>query len=239
MLQTHEITPHALLELANERPFQLMEVARTVASNSKRRKATISCIKQLVDAGQLRMVLIDRFPHYVPAAWKASDELVELTIMGNTRQVADCLEWQGFIDSRGQPIMHISRNWGRDDLPQLLRARRFLWSLNSRRTTLTHEIVLHPKCGCRSCINPLHMQPTWRTRIAHGRKLMQDHRMAIIAGARNGLQSKLSMDDARAIRASSASNTQLAQQYGVTRANISCIRRGITWREHDHIGLAA
>lgn len=56
--------------------------------------------------------------------------------------------------------------------------------------------------------------------------------------ARSGtanVNARLDMEKARAIRASSDNDTELAEQYGVSRETIRQIRLGRTWREDSTV----
>jgi hypothetical protein len=69
-------------------------------------------------------------------------------------------------------------------------------------------------CRVPACVNPDHLE------IVTPRE-----------NTRRGLQAKLTEDDIRAIRASSASTLELAAQYGVYRTHISKVRSRAIWAD--------
>lgn len=73
---------------------------------------------------------------------------------------------------------------------------------------------LHHMCHNPPCVNPNHLEP--REPVEH---------------ARLQRSMKLSMKDARTIRASQETGRALAARYGVSEAHISRIRLGQVWRE--------
>lgn len=86
--------------------------------------------------------------------------------------------------------------------------------------------VLH-RCDTPACVRPDHLfvgthQENMADMIAKGRKNPA-------RGSRNG-RAKLTTDDVRAIRASTARGKELSTQYGVSATVIGQIRRGKLWR---------
>jgi hypothetical protein len=94
-------------------------------------------------------------------------------------------------------------------------------------TKLAHRAVYERFCGeipegmvldhlCRNtvCCNPAHLEAVTNTE-----------------NCRRGAGAKLTMEDARAIRASTETSAALARQYGVVKNTIYNIRSGRTWKE--------
>jgi hypothetical protein len=101
------------------------------------------------------------------------------------------------------------------------------WDPVARRTKKAHRLYyerhvgpipegmhIDHKCQNTRCVNPEHLEPT-----------------VMLENLRRSRHSKLSMEDARFIRRSSLSGATLGRQFGVTRAVISAIRTGRTWKE--------
>ncbi len=68
-------------------------------------------------------------------------------------------------------------------------------------------------CRTPSCINPAHLEP-----VTHAENL------------RRGNSTRLTADDARAIRSASGTCTEIAKRFGVTQSHVSNIRAGKSWR---------
>lgn len=90
------------------------------------------------------------------------------------------------------------------------------------------------KCDNRACVNPGHLftgtrLENMRDCVAKGRQARGD-RLKTRKGDKSQF-AKLSWDDVRAIRASTAPAKQLAAQYKVSSDNINRIRRNETWKE--------
>lgn len=228
MLPLEHITPDNVLALVHQQPVSFMELAQSRSMKSSRRRATAAALGQLVQANQVRMVYLDGQQVYVPTAWRLPDEQLHLMLMGKTRQCGDCLDWLGCIDQRDVPVFNISPAMNRPDLPRFIRPRRWLWD-QTHRIKLRQAELLQPSCGSDRCINPQHMVKVSRGDKTAGRMVLATHRLAIVNGVR--ASSKLTMEAARAIRASDEPAKALAERYGVTAANIHMVRRNITWRE--------
>lgn len=75
-------------------------------------------------------------------------------------------------------------------------------------------LVLDHLCRNPLCVNPAHLEPVTE-----------------VENLRRASNTILNMEAARAIRASSLSQTKLAAQYGVSQSTISAVKRGLTFRE--------
>lgn len=75
-------------------------------------------------------------------------------------------------------------------------------------------LVLDHLCRVKACVNPSHLEA-----------------VEVATNNRRGLLAKLTADDVRAIRRSTASNVVMADVYGVTLQNIRRIRKRETWRD--------
>jgi hypothetical protein len=115
-----------------------------------------------------------------------------------------CHVWQRAKDSGGYGIMK------RDG--RLLSAHRVVWE--EAHGPLPKKARIHHLCETKACVRLDHLSPE-KNHCSH----MQRH------------APKLTMEKAREIRASSESGVALARRYGVSRSEISLIRRGKHWRE--------
>jgi hypothetical protein len=71
-------------------------------------------------------------------------------------------------------------------------------------------------CRQPACVNPAHLEPVTQTE-----------------NIRRGAGTKLTIDEARAIRASAERQQTLADRYGISQPHVSCIKRGGAWAEAD------
>ena len=86
-------------------------------------------------------------------------------------------------------------------------------------------LVLH-SCDVACCVNPDHLR--LGTNVDNTQDAIARERRHPLRGAENPM-AKLSMDAAKEIRSSSLSDSELAQQFGVSRRAIRFVREGKTW----------
>lgn len=112
-------------------------------------------------------------------------------------------------------------------------ARVFVWLWSHGRKPGKGRVV-RMTCECAACLNPAHMAVQTRAQVLlenHGKanpllSAARQRRTAIQQG-----RAKLTMEQARRIRAADGTLTELAAQFGVSRALVHQIRAGIRWRE--------
>jgi hypothetical protein len=88
--------------------------------------------------------------------------------------------------------------------------------------------VLH-RCDNPSCVNPEHLFLGTQVDNVSDMHNKGRARKRVLFGSDHG-NSKLDEDKVRQIRASSASDSKIAQQYGVSRATVHAIRNWQTWK---------
>ena len=147
------------------------------------------------------------------------------TIHARCTEVGDCWEWQGGTTGTGHPCV---RHDGKTVL-----VRRLVMQLAGRplrpsdRAMTTCENIL--------CVNEDHLtQRTHRQVMARQGelgKLSEPARTAKIAATQRTRRGKITMDDARAIRASDETHEQAALRYGIHPSKIASIRQYRCWRE--------
>ena len=133
-----------------------------------------------------------------------------------------CWIWQGAKQSYGHGLFRVGGRKGK-----LERAHRVAWELTYGPVP-DGVWVLH-KCDNGACVNPDHLY------LGDHKKNMQDmvdKGRSKLCGPKgeNSHLHKLTAKDVLAIRASFTSGVMLANQYGVTKANISAIRNRKSWR---------
>ena len=158
------------------------------------------------------------------------------TIHARCTEVGDCWEWQGGTTGTGHPCV---RHDGKTVL-----VRRLVMQLAGRplrpsdRAMTTCENIL--------CVNEDHLTPRTHRQVMARQgelgKLSEPARIAKIASTHRARRGKITMDDARAIRASDETHEQAALRYGIHPNRIASIRQYKCWRElegNPFVGLGA
>jgi hypothetical protein len=84
------------------------------------------------------------------------------------------------------------------------------------------SIGLDHLCRQRDCVNPQHLEPVTQTE-----------------NIRRGAGTKLSIDQARSIRASRERQQVIADRYGISQPHVSCIKSGKCWADAQALPEAA
>lgn len=132
-------------------------------------------------------------------------------------EVGECWQWTGYAAEGRFPQWVIGG--------KIRPARRIVWQ--SVHGEIRKGIQIGVRCGCTLCVHPDHLVARTKSKAMSGRKITAAHRASVIAGKRAA--SKLSIETARAIRASEASNKELGALYGVSHGYVSKIRGGRAW----------
>jgi hypothetical protein len=144
-------------------------------------------------------------------------------------EVGDCWEWQGCMQSGGTSTPTMRWN-GRVNPVRRHLAEAMQLPLKGRVVT----------CACRvvSCVNPDHVMAVPRSRLQRliikeaMYQGMQTRNARISLSAR--LRSKLTVAQALEIREAQGSQRLIAQQFGVSQATVSKIKRGETWKDYSN-----
>lgn len=143
-------------------------------------------------------------------------------------EVGECWVWQQAVTTRGSyPIMRV-RPGG------CLYVRRIAVALDGRPAQPRQPVVA--TCGEPRCCNPAHLQPSTTAAVAkhaaeQGKFSTLTRRAKVAAHRRAAPGTKLTMEIARTIRASTETGPVLAARYGVNRSLINAIKRGTAWPE--------
>jgi len=146
--------------------------------------------------------------------WYCSNECVFHS--NYSAEESGCWRWARCGDKDGYGIIHLQGG-------TVERAHRFAYRITHGE--IPDGLVVRHSCDNPRCVNPAHLSvgtcaentgdAVAKNRHYHGERFHT---------------AKLTEADVIAIRAAKATITELAKAYGVDKTNISCIRRGKTWR---------
>lgn len=149
-------------------------------------------------------------------------------ILSRCVEEGDCLMWTGHVSKDRLPI--ISENKAKKS------ARRKLYEA-IKGAELPKSKIVRMSCGNHLCLNPDHLQALTiaQARKADGKAGKYSTPAMQITRTRNArARGKLTLEQAREIRASSLSLRQLAEIYGVDKSNIAHIKQGKAWVDHEN-----
>lgn len=150
-------------------------------------------------------------------------------------EVGECWEWQGNISSNGVPTACLPTVYPKQPGTRSARVtiNALAWECRTGRSAQGKQVWR--SCCNHACVNPAHMRAGTREQMCEALAKLGTYKRspgdiaAITKGKRKA--GKLSIEQAREIRASSLSGIALAPIYGVDKSLISRIRRGEAWRE--------
>ena len=141
-------------------------------------------------------------------------------ILARCNEDADCMLWQGYRGKTNQP------KTGKGSV------RRIAWKLvhgeipKKRLVTVT--------CENSMCLNPDHLALTTKSEVVRKTLSRLDVRLRKTVSSRRSVRAsmgKITMEVARAIRASDRVGRDWARELGVSESLVSLVRRGKTWKE--------
>ena len=150
------------------------------------------------------------------------------TIQKHVVEEGDCWNWTGALQSCGSvPTMRWQGRVGA--------VRRFI--LLDRGVNLDKRLATYT-CGNAECVNPEHIAPTTRQRVqvrtvGESRYTSNPMHMKRVSDKAR-LRSKLTLDQALAIREADGNQYDIAAAYGVSQATVSAIKLGKTWRDYSN-----
>jgi hypothetical protein len=149
------------------------------------------------------------------------------SLQARTIEEGDCWLWQGYHQNGTPQVMHYPGGKRR-----MYSVRRLFRELQAGRAMPDGHYG--NTCGNPQCVSPDHT--IWKTTKTHLRDLSKRRTHTVLDSLRKrqvridrGL-TKLDMDKAQAIRASTESSRVLAEQYGVHQSLIKRIRNNGVWR---------
>jgi hypothetical protein len=144
------------------------------------------------------------------------------------RGVNDCWLWTGptkTVNKRYTPMVYGAFSAKVEGKTQSRNAHRYAWIIANNQLPPAGWVICH-HCDTPLCCNPAHLFAG--TRADNQRDMQRKLRSGII-GEKNP-KAKLTREQVLAIRASSARDAELAEQYGVHHTTIYMIRVGRKWR---------
>lgn len=140
----------------------------------------------------------------------------------------DCLRWKQAKSGCGQPKYCFKiegQQYGRQ-------VRQIAWAMAGN-PPLTGNQVMTVTCGNKDCLNHEHLKVTTRAAVIAKTARTPDvrRRVMVAASTYRRKTAKITMEQARYIRGSDKTLTQVASELGISVAWASKVRRGEVWRE--------
>lgn len=159
-----------------------------------------------------------------------------MLLIEKTDEVGDCLIWNGYVcKTTGYPQTHVTEynTTGTIIKKRAYTVRRYVYLLCGG--ALEHRQPVESTCDDKRCINFAHLYASNSQLIAkkaadQGKMSSMSRRIAI-AMARRAKGTKLTMEQAREIRASDKTSIVLAGEYGVSKKLIQDIRHNRVYAE--------
>jgi hypothetical protein len=146
------------------------------------------------------------------------------TLLARTEEIGDCRQWLGYVGNKVPQVSHDGK---------VIAVRRLMLTLNGKELRTGDSAGV--KCGHQWCVEPEHIAQ--RDKSQHARKMSkspnrnEQKRAANVAAFKRANGAKITMEQAREIRASDESGHVLAGIYGIDKARIARIRRNEAWKE--------
>lgn len=214
-----DLTEDIVFERIKNAPTRFADLAQTTNYHSPRRKKVREIIDTLEAKGCIKLTVIHGTQFYVLANWRPGKKETLEAIDARSKRTKDgCLEWIGFFNERGEPMVWVTARNGKQ-MPKSVR--RWLWEANGKgRLKLSDKV--EPTCTNPKCVDVEHLSRRSKNANLRGTPLPVHHRLAIAKA--KAAKSRFSAQDIEHIRTSPESNTALAKRYQCSRENIRQIR---------------
>lgn len=221
-----ELTEDYVFEQIKNGPTRFSDLVQSVSHKSPRRRQARELIDILAEKGCIKLVAINGIRYYVLANWKPGTREVQEAIDARSKRTKDgCLEWIGFFNQRGEPMVWSTNRQGKASPKSV---RRWLWEANGKgRLSLGDKVA--PACTNANCIDPEHMERRSKNANRKGKPLPLQHRLAIAKANKR----KLTPEAVHDILTSEEPNIVLAERYKCSRQNISQVRRRCIHQDAD------
>lgn len=151
---------------------------------------------------------------------KTIKEITLDDLHARTIEEGDCLLWAGHATHGKHPQWRVGG--------KLYPARRVVYEM--AHGYVPKKLQIGTTCGCALCVCPDHLVARSRSAVQRGKPLALERKLKIAKAKR--AKSALSIDDVRAIRASTAPGVEIDAQYGFSAGFASRIRLGQVWRDY-------
>lgn len=144
------------------------------------------------------------------------------SLLARAVEEGECFHWTGYF-ARGVP--HVHHNG------KMQAVRRVMWELMGKKVA---DGFYSTKCNNKDCINPKHI--VLRSKDEHiaymnSQEFSIERRLNMTLARRRRDDVRLSEQLAREIRMADGRYEDIGSQYGVTKAVVSRIKRGVYWAE--------
>lgn len=139
----------------------------------------------------------------------------------------DCLLWTQSTNDSGQP-RYTFRIGDKSMTKQL---RQVVWYMAGK-PQLREGQVLTVTCGCQACLNSDHMKPTTMRAVIAKTSRRPDvvRRVTVASAVAHRARAKITMEQADYIRNSDKTLREMSEEFGISIAWASKVRRGEGWR---------
>lgn len=229
----HPIPTRAqIMARINVGPTQFSELAVSKRHNNPARMAARKHCDKLEADGKILHIYIGQFRYYIANSDAAKKQAIRQQIEENCRidKETGCTVWTGYVDEFRGPVMRQKLA----DPTSGVNVRRWLFSELIGRELKGVEESVKMKARCdHDCIDPAHMVRKTRSQLLKGIKKPLHVKLAMQAAMKKKWGKN--PDAAEIIRASDKSNSELAEEFGMTRANVWAIRAMKTHKlQQDH-----
>ena len=157
-------------------------------------------------------------------------------ILARCIEVGECWEWQGAMSNQRSPIAALVTQYPKRPKDRARRAGVHVLAWEARAGQSIGDRMVWRTCCTASCVNPKHLRAgtpgemsAWRAE--QGLCKRTPSAVASITKAKRATAAKLTLEQAREIRASTEGVIALGERYGVNKSLISRIKAGRAWRE--------
>lgn len=148
------------------------------------------------------------------------------TLYSHCTHEGDCWLWQGYCTGAGTPYGHLHGKH--------IAVRRAVLLLQGH-PPLTGQQIASTHCGEGLCVNPAHIRVTTRkallNQLRRSGAINDLRRVQSIAASKRLVAPRLTIEQARALRADPRSALQIERDTGISHTLVSKVRRGEMWRE--------
>jgi hypothetical protein len=151
-------------------------------------------------------------------------------------EVGECWEWQGAMSNARSPIAALVTQYPKQPKTRAIRAGTHVlaWEAHTGKSAAGKRVWR--TCCNTLCVNPQHTRAGSQAQMSAwlasaGLCKRTPSAVASITRAKRATAAKLTMEQAREIRASTDGVIALGERYGVNKSLISRIKAGKAWRE--------